>query len=255
MSSHTHDFLKEELTIYRVFTYFIAFVITFMFVDFFQVKATAQHGSFDQFNRHFAKTYPECIPQGPSDLFDCLLAWSTADEPDTRPDPMVSVVLWTDAMLKAASMSWPIRMEDHARVLETILPLQPKGVLVDLFFLDDPENRGDKSLQDLIDVLCDYQDASPGETPTTLYLTEPNPQSDPPYHPEVDQWPEWCVRIGPCRTEGNRQRQTCLRRPDARPGAHLFQGWRRSQDLLSRGRSGGFSLVLGPQSESDVSRK
>lgn len=179
MSSHTHDFLKEELTIYRVFTYFIAFVITFMFVDFFQVKATAQHGSFDQFNRHFAKTYPECIPQGPSDLFDCLLAWSTADEPDTRPDPMVSVVLWTDAMLKAASMSWPIRMEDHARVLETILPLQPKGVLVDLFFLDDPENRRDESLQDLIDVLCDYQDASPGETPTTLYLTEPNPQSDP----------------------------------------------------------------------------
>ena len=34
-------------------------------------------------------------------------------------------------------------------------------------------------LADLIDVLCDYQDASPGETPTTLYLTEPNPQSDP----------------------------------------------------------------------------
>ena len=173
-SSDDHDFLKEELTVSRVITYFIAFMITFTFVDFFQVKATAQHGSFDQFNRHFAKTYPECIPQGIGDLFDCLFGWTPADEPDARTDPMVSVVVWTDAMLKAASMNWPIRMEDHARVLETLLPLQPRGVLVDLFFLDDPEGRGDESLQELIDVLCDYQD-----TATVLYLTEPGPESDP----------------------------------------------------------------------------
>ncbi|MDD9983955.1 MAG: CHASE2 domain-containing protein [Gammaproteobacteria bacterium] len=179
MSSHTPDYLNDKLTVARVVTYVIAFLITFTFVDFFQVKATAQHGSFDHFNRHFAKTYPGCIPRGIGDLVECAFGWTPVDEPDTRSDPMVSVVLWTDAMLKAASMSWPIRMEDHARVLETLLPLQPRGVLVDLFFLDNPESRGDESLQDLVDALCDYQDPSPGETATIVYLTEPGPEIDP----------------------------------------------------------------------------
>ena len=154
-------------------------VIRFLFVDFFQVKESARHGSFDQFNRYFATTYPECIPRSAGEIFHCMLGWETAKGQDNAADPMVSVVLWTDAMLTASSRAWPIRMEDHARVLETILPLQPKGVLVDLFFLDDPEIRGDPTLQDLIDVICDYHETSETETVSRLYLIKPDSTSVP----------------------------------------------------------------------------
>ena len=168
----------------------IAFLITFTFVDLFQVKDTAQHGSFDQFNRYFAETYPKCIPKKVGDIFDCLLDWPPPDDSETPSGPEVSVVLWTDAMLQTASMTWPIRMEDHARVLETILPLKPKGVLVDLFFLDDPDHRGDESLQDLIDVICDYQEqeTTPDDPPPTrMYLVAPSTDPETPITPKLTE--------------------------------------------------------------------
>ena len=175
---NTHDYLKRKFNCRRAAAYFIAFMITFIFVDLFQVKESAQHGSFDNFNRYFANAYPECIPEGIGGIFSCLFSWTADEEPANESSPMVSVVLWTDEMLKASSKSWPLRMEEHARVLETILPLQPKAVLVDLFFLDDPENRGDQSLQDLVDVICDYQETSGSGTSTKLYLAGPNPEVD-----------------------------------------------------------------------------
>ena len=81
-------------------------------------------------------------------------------------------------MLKNSSKAWPIRMEDHARVLEAILRLQPKGVLVDLFFLDDPEIRGDTTIEDLIDAICEYHETSESETVSRLYLIEPDVTSN-----------------------------------------------------------------------------
>ena len=175
---NNHDYLHRKFSCPRAVAYFFAFIITFGFVDLFQVKESAQRGSFDSFNRYFANTYPECIPEGIGEIFNCLFRWTADSDPESGSSPMVSVVLWTDEMLRASSKSWPLRMEEHARVLETIRPLQPKAILVDLFFLDDPENRGDQSLQDLIDVICDYQEAAGSETNTELYLAAPNPKVD-----------------------------------------------------------------------------
>lgn len=158
----------------RAVAYFLTFAITFLFVDFFQVKESARHGSFDQFNRYFATTYPQCIPRSAREIFRCMFGWGTPEPSDNAADPKVSVVLWTDAMLAASSRAWPIRMEDHAQVLESILRLQPKGVLVDLFFLDDPEIRGDATLQELIDVICDYHETSETEAVSRLYLIKPD---------------------------------------------------------------------------------
>ena len=175
---NNHDYLHRKFICPRAVAYFFTFIITFGVVDLFQVKESAQRGSFDNFNRYFANTYPECIPEGIGQIFNCLFRWTTDGDPDNGSSPMVSVVLWTDEMLKASSKTWPLRMEEHARILETILPLQPKAVLVDLFFLDDPENRGDQSLQDLIDVICDYQEGAGSKTNTKLYLAAPNPKVD-----------------------------------------------------------------------------
>ena len=178
MTARKHDQPPRTNRVSRALAYFLTFAITFLFVDFFQVKESARHGSFDQFNRYFATTYPECIPRSVGEIFRCMFEWETAGQSDNAADPMVSVVLWTDAMLTASSKAWPIRMEDHARVLETILRLQPKGVLVDLFFLDDPEIRGDPTLQDLIDVICDYHETSETETVSRLYLIKPHSTRD-----------------------------------------------------------------------------
>ena len=172
MSGNNHDYLGGKFSWSRAAGYFMAFLITFTFVDLFQVKESAQHGSFDKFNRYFANAYPECVPENIFEIFGCLIGWTAVGDPESGSSPMVSVVLWTDRMLEVSSKSWPLRMEEHARVLETILPLQPKAVLVDFFFLDDPGSRGDESLEDLIDVICDYQEAAG----TKLYLSEPNPE-------------------------------------------------------------------------------
>ena len=174
MTGTDHDYLHEKITWTRFLGYLAAFLITFTVVDLFQVKESAQSGSFDKFNRYFASTYPHCIPQRVTDIPGCIFSWTADRNRQRDSSPMVSVVLWTDDMLIASSRSWPLRMEEHARVLETILPMQPKGVLVDLFFLDDPENRGDDSLQDLIDVICDYHEASEGGAGPRLYLTDPS---------------------------------------------------------------------------------
>lgn len=176
MSGNNDNYLKREFSGSRAAGYFMAFLITFTFVDLFQVKESAQHGSFDKFNRYFANSYPECVPENIFGIFGCLIGWTAVGDPESGSSPMVSVVLWTDRMLNASSKSWPLRMEEHARVLETILPLRPKAVLVDFFFLDDPENRGDESLEDLIDVICDYQETAGTEAGTKLYLSEPNPE-------------------------------------------------------------------------------
>ena len=178
MTGTAHDKPSGGIPWSRLCAYFFTFLITFLFVDFFQVKESARHGSFDQFNRYFATTYPECIPKRFGEIFRCMFAWESTAESGRNASPMVSVVLWTDKMLRASGKAWPIRMEDHARVLETILPMQPRGVLVDLFFLDDPEIRGDTTLQDLIDVICDYHEASETESGTRLYLIKPGASPD-----------------------------------------------------------------------------
>ena len=178
MTGTAHDESRDGGPWSRPLAYFFTFLITFLFVDFFQVKESARHGSFDQFNRYFATTYPECIPKHFGEIFRCMFAWESTAESGRNADQMVSVVLWTDAMLRASGKAWPIRMEDHAQVLETILPLQPRGVLVDLFFLDDPDIRGDTTLQDLIDGICDYHEAPKTERGTRLYLIKPGSSPD-----------------------------------------------------------------------------
>ena len=178
MSGHASDYLHDKITWTRFLGYFAAFLVTFTVVDLFQVKESAQTDSFDKFNRYFANSYPHCIPRRLADIPGCILSWETSPETERVSSSKVSVVLWTDDMLVASRKSWPLRMEEHARVLETILPLQPRGVLVDLFFLDDPEDRGDNSLEDLIDVICDYHQAFEGGTGVRLYLIEPEPAID-----------------------------------------------------------------------------
>ena len=179
----------------RTVAYFLTFAITFLFVDFFHVKESARHGSFDQFNRYFATTYPDCIPRSAGEIFKCMFGWETPERSDNAAAPRVSVVLWTDAMLRASSKAWPIRMEDHARVLETILRMQPKGVLVDLFFFDDPKIRGDATLQDLIDVICDYHETSGIE----LFFTKPGSTRN---LEDTENWPDSRPRTTAGLTEG-----------------------------------------------------
>lgn len=178
MTGHASDYLHNDITWTGFLGYLAAFLVTFTVVDLFQVKESAETGSFDKFNRYFANSYPHCIPRRIADIPGCIFSWKASRETEPVPSSKVSVVLWTDDMLVASAKSWPLRMEEHARVLETILPLEPKGVLVDLFFLDDPEARGDSSLEDLIDVICDYHEAFDGGAGARLYLIDPSPEID-----------------------------------------------------------------------------
>ena len=174
MTGTAHDKPSGGIPWSRLCAYFFTFLITFLFVDFFQVKESARHGLVRQFNRYFATTYPECIPKSFGEIFRCMFAWSPPRSQAGMP------ARWCPSFCGRTRCCAPparlaIRMEDHARVLETILPMQPRGVLVDLFFLDDPKIRGDTTLQDLIDVICDYHEASESESGTRLYLIKPAP--------------------------------------------------------------------------------
>ena len=105
MSGNNDNYLKREFSGSRAAGYFMAFLITFTFVDLFQVKESAQHGSFDKFNRYFANAYPECVPENIFGIFACLIGWTAVGDPENGSSPMVSVVLWTDRMLNASSKS------------------------------------------------------------------------------------------------------------------------------------------------------
>ena len=170
-----HDCGRREsgasLSVSRGLAYFIAILITFTVVDFFSVKDSGHEDSFDSFNRHFANSYPQCILHGIGDLFDfnCLFRWTAAKDRESK-GPKVSAVVWTDAMLKQLSETWPLDMEFHAGVLHTILQHRPKAILVDILFLDDPGERGDGSLEELVDVICDHKEAPEAGTGTKLYL-------------------------------------------------------------------------------------
>ena len=83
------------------------------------------------------------------------------------PDSKVSVVYWTDRMM-GSNRAWPLRMEEHAHVLEGILAFRPKAVLVDIFFPDDPEKRGDMSFDELRHVIEEYRERED----TALYFLE-----------------------------------------------------------------------------------
>ena len=123
--------------------------------------------SFDLFNRFFANAYPHCIGD-PS--LGCFLAWDRSEPSLTESqEKKVSVILWNDDILKRTEMVWPIRMEDHAQVLETLLAYKPKAVLVDIMFLDNPQRRGDESLGDLVDIVREYRDGNTG-----IYFVEPD---------------------------------------------------------------------------------
>ena len=151
--------------------YFFAFLITLSLIDVFGVKKSVAFGSATLFNRYFANAYPHCIRgiRGIRDL-KCIFNWRDGKQPNPRPESKdVSVVLWNDSMLDRSDMVWPLRMEAHAHVLETILAYEPKAVMVDIFFLDDPARRGDHSLDALLDIVKEY-----AESGVELYFLEPS---------------------------------------------------------------------------------
>ena len=144
--------------------YFLAFLITLCLIDAFGVKKSVAFGSATLFNRYFANAYPHCIRN-----FRCIVSWRDSEQHDPRPESKdVSVVLWNDSTLDRSDMVWPLRMEAHAHVLETILAYEPKAVMVDIFFLDDPVRRGDDSLDALLDIVEEYAESDVG-----LYFLEP----------------------------------------------------------------------------------
>ena len=144
--------------------YFLAFLITLCLIDAFGVKKSVAFGSATLFNRYFANAYPHCIRS-----LGCIFGWSDRKQRDPQPASKdVSVVLWNDSILYRSDMVWPLRMEAHAHVLETILAYKPKAVMVDIFFLDDPARRGDDSLDALLDIVEEY-----AESGIDLYFLEP----------------------------------------------------------------------------------
>ena len=145
--------------------YFLAFLITLVLIDAFGVKKNVAFGSATLFNRYFANAYPHCVRD-----VGCLFDWSDRKQRDPLPESKeVSVVLWNDSMLKRSGLVWPLRMEAHAYVLETILAYEPKAVMVDIFFVDDPVRRGDDSLGALVKVVEEYADNG-----VELYFLEPS---------------------------------------------------------------------------------
>ena len=147
--------------------YFLAFLITLLLIDAFGVKKDVAFGSATLFNRYFAGAYPHCTRK-----FGCLFRWKNDDANDDAGEPrrdgkQVSVVLWNDFSLNRADKVWPLRMRDHAEVLETMLAYKPKAVLVDILFADDPARRGDDSLDELLEVVREYSDNKVG-----LYFLE-----------------------------------------------------------------------------------
>ena len=111
----------------------------------------------EKFNQYFAFTYPHCT----SGLSCIWTSQSRADEAAViGASPPASVVLWNDSrMAREEEWIWPLRMETHAAVLQGLLRYGPKAVLVDLLFADDPQERGDDTLQDLVDVVHEYEEA------------------------------------------------------------------------------------------------
>ena len=176
-SLHEYGRQKSDAScsVSRWLAYFIAILITFTVVDFFSVKKSSHEDSFDNFNRLFANSYPQCIPSGIGDLFDCLFRWPAvkSEELEETKKPEVSAVVWTDRMLQELNEAWPLDMEYHANVLHTILQYEPKAVLVDFLFLDDPAGRGDSSLEELLDVICDHWGTSKKETVARVYFHKP----------------------------------------------------------------------------------
>lgn len=161
MATGAHDYSEVKLARLRVVGYFFALLLTFTVVDFFKVKDSAEGSSYDHFNRYFANAYPDCM----SGDLECLFSWSNgSNEPDKQE---VSVVLWTDSVLEKEGMSWPLDWEEHAYILGEFLKHGPKAVVVDLFFIDDPEERGGDTA--FAEVICDYEE----EQEARLYLVKP----------------------------------------------------------------------------------
>ena len=143
--------------------YFLAFLITLCLLDVFGVKKDVAFGSATLFNRYFAGAYPHCTRD-----IGCLFGWKNDDAGESPPvGKQVSVVLWNDFSLDRADKVWPLRMRDHAEVLETMLAYEPKAVLVDILFADDPARRGDDSLDELLEVVNEYR-----ESGVDLYFLE-----------------------------------------------------------------------------------
>jgi hypothetical protein len=145
--------------------YFLAFLITLCLLDAFGVKKDVAFGSATLFNRYFAGAYPHCTRD-----IGCLFGWKNDDAEEPPPvGKQVSVVLWNDFSLERSDKVWPLRMRDHAEVLETMLAYEPEAVLVDILFADDPARRGDHSLDELLEVVDEYR-----ENDVDLYFLEPS---------------------------------------------------------------------------------
>ena len=101
--------------------------------------------------------------------------WNFSPDPEANAESLeesrpVSVILWTDAGLRRdKDVVWPIRMETHAAVLDSILRYEPKAVFVDILFVDDPAKRGDDSIEDLAETINDYR-----EDGVPIYFSDPN---------------------------------------------------------------------------------
>ena len=103
MTGHASDYLHDDITWTGFLGYLAAFLVTFTVVDLFQVKESAETGSFDKFNRYFANSYPHCIPRRIADIPGCIFSWKASREAEPVPSSKVSVVLWTDDMLVASA--------------------------------------------------------------------------------------------------------------------------------------------------------
>ena len=138
--------------------YCVTFLVAFLGIDYFSSKRLNISISSEKFNQYFARAYPHCISEG-----SCIWNFdpdSNASDRGLRTTRPVSVVLWTDSGIERdQERVWPLRMDAHATVLDSILRYNPKAVFVDILFVDDPAKRGDESIEELTDTIDDYKDA------------------------------------------------------------------------------------------------
>ena len=155
----------------RLLKLFLAGYVSCFFLfagtDYFLAQEAVLAPSIEKFNQYFSAAYPDCT------IHDkCIWNFGARPDPNVsgiRDSRHASVVLWTDRGLARKDLVWPIRMENHADALEAILAYGPKGVFVDIVFVDDPARRGDDSLDDLVDVFELYEEAD-----VPLYLADPD---------------------------------------------------------------------------------
>ena len=149
--------------------YCLTFLVAFLGIDYFSAKKLNLPISAEKFNQYFSLAYPHCMSER-----TCIWNFAPATKAKEE-DREVSVILWTDAGLKRdENVVWPIRMETHAAVLDSILRYNPKAVFVDILFVDDPAKRGDDSIGDLVDTIEEYRKEDKEKKKTPIFFSDPN---------------------------------------------------------------------------------